>query len=62
MAEYRREHDAISKRTAGLKAVRLAHEAKHGPRKKAKAGRLEKAVKGTLTDWVEDQKKTGRET
>jgi hypothetical protein len=63
MAEYRRDHEAISKRTAELRAVRLAHEAEHGPRKKAKAGRVAKtAVKGSLSDWVEDQKKTGRES
>ena len=63
LAEYRREQEAVSKRTAELRALRLAHEAKHGPRKTTKEVRIAKpAVKGSLSDWVEDQKKAGRET
>ena len=60
MAEYRREQEAISKRTAELRALRLAYEAKHGPRKKVRAARIAQSVtKGTLSDWYEDQEKFG---
>jgi hypothetical protein len=63
MAEYRREQEAISKRTAELRALRLAYEAKHGPRKKVRAARIAQSVtKGTLSDWYEEQKQYGRKT
>ena len=63
MAEYRREQEAISKRTAELRALRLAHEAEHGPTKKGRAARVAQSVtKASLSGWYEEQKNFGRET
>lgn len=61
MAEHRREQEAIAKRTAELRALRLAHEAKHGPPKKLRAARVTRPS-GTLADWMAEQKKFGRDT
>ena len=49
LSEYHREQEA--------------HEAKHGPRKVPPARRgAQSATKETLTDWLEEQKKFGRDT
>jgi len=63
LAEYRREQDALSKRTAELRALRLEHEAKFGPLKKAPVRQVTQPVKyRTLSDWLQDKKESGRET
>ena len=59
MAEYRKEQEAISKRTAQLRELRLAHERKHGkPKRKGDARVAQPTI---LADWYEEQK-NGRDT
>jgi hypothetical protein len=63
MSQYRKEQEAISKRTAELREMRLAYERKHGKPKKARAARVaESATRASLSDWFEEQEKFGRET
>lgn len=57
---YRREQEAVAKRTAELRALRLAHEAKTGPKKTPGKRAAKSAPKGSLSDWLDDQNKSGR--
>ena len=63
LAEHRQAQEAISKRTAELRALRLEREAKQVPVKKGKAAKAAKPVsKVSLSDWYEEQKKSGWDT
>ena len=63
MAHYRKEQEAISQRTKELRELRLRHEAKHGSHKKQTGSRTAPTASGgSLSDWLEEQKKSGRQS
>jgi hypothetical protein len=64
LAEHRMAQEAIAKRTAELRALRLEREAKKGPAvKERKSSRKTSAgTKGSLSDWFDEQNKSGRRT
>lgn len=65
-AEYEQEAIALRARTEKLRALRLAKEeadraaAPPKPAAKKKTSRKAEAPAGTLSDWMKDQKDTGR--
>ena len=65
MSEYEAEQAAVRAKTARLRALRLARDeataaaAPAVPAKK-KPGRKAKANAGSLSDWLDDQQKSGR--
>jgi hypothetical protein len=66
MAEYETDAVAVRAKTARLKELRLAQEAAVAaaapvaPASKKKPAKPKKAAPGMLSDWLKDQKETGR--
>jgi hypothetical protein len=67
MAEYEANAAAVRAKTEKLRALRLAREAEQkaaapaAPKKKtAKASKTKKEPAGKLSDWLDEQAKTGR--
>jgi hypothetical protein len=69
MAEYEASAAATRAKTEKLRALRLARDAAEQsappaakPAKKKKAAKKAKAPAGKLSDWIDDQAKSGRST
>jgi hypothetical protein len=68
MAEYEASAAATRAKTEKLRALRLAREAseaaapKPAAKTKAKSTKKKKAADGKLSDWLEDQADSGRNT
>jgi hypothetical protein len=66
IAEENERREAIRKRTAELRALRLAEESRRGPvrRKAAKAKTAKSATQEaqSLSAWLESQERQGRKT
>ena len=62
MAEHRRDQETIRAKTALLSELRLAQEQAKPKKAAGKARSAKSASKGSLNDWYEEQKKSGRDT
>ncbi|PWB65339.1 MAG: hypothetical protein C3F17_04450 [Bradyrhizobiaceae bacterium] len=65
MAEYEAHQAAVLERTEKLRAQRLAREAEQvrsgpAPAKKKKSAKSAKNQAGSLSDWLNDQRTSGR--
>ena len=64
MSEYEAELAATRAKTAKLRALRLARDAaapaEPAPAAKQKPAKKSKAKAGLLSDWLDDQQKSGR--
>ena len=66
MAEYQANAQAVRERTAKLRELRLAKEAaeqatvRKAPAAKGKSAKAKKAAAVPLSDWLEDQERSGR--